>query len=135
MSAEKGNLSSLIQNMEGFSGTLNGNSARFDNIITQLSGFTDSLAAQPITPVMADITNAVGSLQEMLEKINGGENSAGLLLNDDELYKNVTGATSNLEHLIADIRNNPKRYLHFSAFDFGRVVHVNTPVAASEKIT
>ncbi len=133
MSAEKGNLSSLVQNLEGFSGTLNGNSARFDNIITQLSGFTDSLATQPITPVMADITDAVGSLQEMLGKINAGENSAGLLLNDDELYKNITGATSNLEHLIADIRNNPKRYLHFSAIDLGRVVHVSTPDAASEQ--
>ncbi len=131
MSSEKGNLSSLIQNMEGFSGTLNGNSARFDNIISHLSGFTDSLAAQPVTRMVADVTDAVGSLQKMLGKINSGQNSAGLLLNDDELYHNLTGVTASLDHLVTDIRSNPKRYLHFSAVDLGREVYVNAPAASS----
>ncbi|HNZ69404.1 MAG: MlaD family protein [Prolixibacteraceae bacterium] len=127
MSAEKSNLGRLIRNMEGFSSTLNNNSAHFDNIITKLAAITDTLASQPLTPLFADLSDAVNSIHFILKKVNSDQSSAGLLLNDDELYNNLTGLTTNLELLLADIRSNPKKYIHFSAFDFGKQVYINSP--------
>lgn len=132
MSAEKGNVSGLIRNMEGFSGALNNNSERFTNIVSKLSQFSDTLAAQPLGPVLADVSAAVNSLEGILEKANSDQSSAGLLLNDDQLYNNLTGLTSNLEQLLSDIRTNPKRYLHFSAINLGKEVYV-TPGAAQQE--
>ena len=132
MSAEKGNVSGLIRNMEGFSGALNNNSERFSNIVSKLSQFSDTLAAQPLGPVLADVSAAVNSLEGILGKANSDQSSAGLLLNDDQLYNNLTGLTANLEQLLSDIRTNPKRYLHFSAINMGKEVYV-TPGAAQHE--
>ena len=41
--------------------------------------------------------------------------------------------SENLAFLIKDIQNNPKRYLQFSAFDFGKEVYVNTRDDVSAK--
>ncbi len=132
MSDEKGNVSGLIRNMEGFSGALNDNSERFTNIVSKLSQFSDTLAAQPLGPVLSDISAAVNSLEGILGKANSDQSSAGLLLNDDQLYNNLTGLTANLEQLLSDIRTNPKRYLHFSAINMGKEVYV-TPGAAQQE--
>jgi len=131
MIQEKTNISKLVSNMEGITGTLKNNSGRFDNVIRNLSTLSDTLAALPFTPVITDMSKAVNSLQVILAKISSDQSTAGLLLNDDELYYNINGLTANLERLMSDIRNNPKRYLHFSALDLGRNVYVN--VSPSQK--
>ena len=127
LSQEKPNIISLIGNMEAITGSLKNNSARFDNVIRNLSAFSDTLASLPLAPVVNDMAHAVNSLQSILSKINSDKNTAGLLFNDDELYYNLTGLISNLEHLLTDIRNNPKRYVHFSAIDMGKEVYINAP--------
>jgi phospholipid/cholesterol/gamma-HCH transport system substrate-binding protein len=131
MIQEKSNITNLIDNMEGITGTLNKNSARFDNVIKNLSSVSDTLASLPFAPMVSDMAKAVNSLQNILSKINSDQSTAGLLFNDDELYYNITGLTSNLERLMTDIRNNPKRYLHFSAFDLGKNVNINTSPSQS----
>jgi phospholipid/cholesterol/gamma-HCH transport system substrate-binding protein len=126
ISNEKSSMSNLIRNMEDISGTLRNNSDRFSNVIRNLSSFTDTLATLPLTPVVHDMADAVGSMKNLLGRMDSDENSAGLLFRDDELYYNITGLTSGFQNLLTDIRNNPKRYLHFSAIDLGKDVYINT---------
>jgi len=133
MTQEKSSITRLVDNMEGISGTLNRNSARFDNVIKNFSTLSDTLASLPLTPVVTDMSKAVNSLQGLLSKINSDQSTVGLLFNDDELYYNITGLTSNLERLMTDIRNHPKRFLHFSAIDLGKNVYINTtPVQSAQ---
>ncbi len=130
MSQQKSNISSLIGNMEEFSGSLNRNSAHFNNIIDNLSSFSDTLSSLPLTPVMSNLSASVNSLQNILSKINSDKTTAGLLFNDDVLYHNITSLTANLERLLVDIRNNPKRYLRFSAVDLGKDVYISPSATA-----
>lgn len=132
MATEKSNISGLINNMKEFSGILSGNAEEFDNIVGKLSQFSDTLVTQPLGPVLADVSAAVNSLEEILAKANSDQSSAGLLLHDDQLYRNLTGLTSNLEYLLTDIRTNPKRYLHFSAIDLGKEVYVTSSGTPAE---
>ena len=50
----------------------------------------------------------------MMEKINKGEGSVGMLVNDQKLYKNLTSASGSLDSLLQDMEAHPKRY--FSVF-------------------
>ena len=40
----------------------------------------------------------------------------GKLLSDDELYNNLTTASDNLSTLLADLKENPHRYINISVF-------------------
>ena len=40
----------------------------------------------------------------------------GKLLKDESMYNNLNDASNELKELLADIKNNPKRYIHFSVF-------------------
>ena len=51
------------------------------------------------------------TLNSVLEKIDLGEGSLGLLLNDPSLYENVDSLSYNLNELIKGIKEDPKRYL------------------------
>jgi phospholipid/cholesterol/gamma-HCH transport system substrate-binding protein len=135
MGQEKSSISHFIDNMEQITGTMKDNSARFDNIIRNLSSISDTLAQLPLSPVVNNMAMAVNSVQNILSKINSDQSTAGLLFNDDELYYNITGLTSSLERLLSDIRSNPKRYLHISAFDLGKDVFINaTPLQTAQHL-
>lgn len=62
-------------------------------------------------------TNAsVLELKKTLEKLNSKEGSIGKLMNDDQLYDNMTLSASSLDSLLTDLKNHPGRYVHFSLF-------------------
>jgi phospholipid/cholesterol/gamma-HCH transport system substrate-binding protein len=127
MAQKKSNIGNLIGNMEEITSSLKKNSSGFENVVRNLSSFSDTLAKIPFTPIVSDMSQAIYSLQNILGRMNSDSSTVGLLFNDDELYYNITGLTSNLERLMADIRYNPKRYLHFSAVDLGKNVYISPP--------
>jgi phospholipid/cholesterol/gamma-HCH transport system substrate-binding protein len=49
------------------------------------------------------------------------------------LYQSINALAENMAFLIGDIQQNPKRYLKFSAMDFGKEVYINTKDDASDK--
>ncbi|MND08567.1 hypothetical protein D3C83_312810 [compost metagenome] len=52
----------------------------------------------------------------MLGKVNRGEGSLGLLLNDPAIYRHTDSLVLELRALAADLRANPKRYLSLKIF-------------------
>jgi phospholipid/cholesterol/gamma-HCH transport system substrate-binding protein len=55
-------------------------------------------------------------LKEITAKLNGGEGSAGRLLNDDSFINHVESTVSHLDSLIQDLKKHPGRYVKFSIF-------------------
>lgn len=75
----------------------------------------DSMTAQlALTSVTLDA--ATGSLDAILGRMARGEGTLGKLSADDSLYMNLNNAAANLNQLVADIRENPRRYLSISIF-------------------
>ncbi len=62
----------------------------------------------------ADYT--VKNLQNFTEKLNSNESSLGLLMNDKNLYFNLNNTAESADKLLIDLKENPKRYVHFSLF-------------------
>ena len=57
-----------------------------------------------------------GIVKLTTDKLNSTDNSIGLLLNDKGLYDNLNSTMDNASKLLLDLRENPKRYVHFSVF-------------------
>jgi len=133
MASEKGNVKNIVSNIEELTATFKNNAAEFEATIQNLNRFSDTLANVSVTPVLNNLANASAEIENILEKLNSDDNSAGLLLNDDELYQSINTLSENMGFLIGDIQQNPKRYLQVSAFDFGKEVYINTKNDASAK--
>lgn len=62
------------------------------------------------------VENTLKNIDKMAERFNSKDNSLGLLLNDCSLYNNLDSTTINASRLLRDLKENPKRYVHFSIF-------------------
>jgi len=126
VASEKENVKEIIANFRDITEVFNQNTAQLENVITNLSAFSDTLSQISVTPVLDNIMTATNEIKGVIEKLNQDDNTAGLLLNDERLYNSLSLLTSDLGSLIRDIQNNPQRYLQFSAIDLGKDVYVNT---------
>ncbi|HPF51289.1 MAG TPA: MlaD family protein [Draconibacterium sp.] len=126
VSSEKENVKNIVNNLDDITTTFKNNSQQLDATIKNLHAFSDTISNVSVTPIVNNIEAISEKLSVTLDKLNSSESTAGLLLNDDELYNSLNMLSENMAFLINDIKNNPKRYLQFSAFDFGKEVYVNT---------
>ena len=125
LASEKTNIHGILQNLNEISTTINENSDGFSNIIGNFSSISDSLAVAGIAELVKDLAGSVHGINNIIAKLDEGKGSAGKLLNNEELYANLAAMSQSLDYLLKDIRNNPKRYLHFSAFDLGKDVYIS----------
>lgn len=105
--------SKIVENIDSFTGTLKNNGEKIDNIVTSVDNLTTSLDSQQLGVKLA---SSVENLNALLAKFNESNGTVGSLLNDKELYDNLTSASDNLSALLGDLKQNPSRYVHFSVF-------------------
>lgn len=117
--SESSKLSAILSNVETITANFKNNGAKIDAILTNLNTVTDKAAALNFKATIDNANKAVADLQGMVSDLKGGKGSLGKLLNDDEMYKNLTNAAKNLDNLMIDLKANPKRYVHFSVFGGG----------------
>lgn len=102
--------------MQGNSDKLNRTFTNLDEMSTNLNSFSDTLTQMDIKQITTDLENVVADFQQISDKLNSKEGTAGKLINDETVYNNLDRATKQLEELLQDIKLNPKRYVHFSVF-------------------
>ncbi len=116
IAAEKIRFGEIMSNLESITTTIAENKENIDNILSNFSTLSDSLAQAEIPRTFANINRVVGDVAGIVEKINNGEGTLGLLINDEDLYKDLQESANQLHLLMEDIRVNPKRYVRFSLF-------------------
>lgn len=126
-----GKINSIVTNLDSISTTIKQNSGQITNIINNLSSLSDSLSKLNISPVFDEISSTIAGLNAIIQKLNTTESSAGLLINDPVLYQNLNNLAGSLDLLLKDVRNNPKRYVHFSAFNIGKDVYITSKPSTS----
>jgi len=85
-------------------------------VTKDLTKFSTNLAAVDLNKLISDSEKAVAEINSLITKIDSGEGTLGLLINDKKMYNNLANATKELEELLRDLKLNPKRYVHFSVF-------------------
>ena len=125
MQNEKWVLSRVFANLESITNNLKNNNEQITKIMANLASVSDSLQQSNIKATILTANSVLLQANTIIGKINRGEGTLGMLINNDTLYKNIESASRNLDKLMIDLRENPKRYVHFSVFDFGRTTIVD----------
>ncbi len=98
-------MSPTIENVKTISDNLN-------SITGDLNSVTAELKNLPIDSTMNNVYVTTENVKQLTNKLNSDNSSLGLLLNDDKLYNNLSGAAGSLDSLFIDIKKNPKRYIN-----------------------
>jgi phospholipid/cholesterol/gamma-HCH transport system substrate-binding protein len=86
------------------------------NTSENLKSITDSISNAQLSHTIRSFTQTVESLNKIVSTIESGEGTVGKLINDEILYQNLAAASKELKSLLSDLKNHPKRYVHFSLF-------------------
>lgn len=113
---EDAKLVAIITNVASITANIKSNNDKLTTIITNFSTISDSLAKADFAATMGKANRALTEVADIMEKVNNGEGSLGQLVENDSLYHNLEDASKDLDRLLIDIRENPRRYLHFSIF-------------------
>ncbi|MGC9331093.1 MAG: MlaD family protein [Bacteroidales bacterium] len=124
MEKEKNRMASILNNIDNITSTISNNNEAIKNTINNMSDLSDSLKAAQLTKTLNQANKVINDVAVITDKINKGEGSLGLLVNNDSLYNELESASTNLNRLVQDMRFNPKRYIDLRLFDLRRDVMV-----------
>ena len=125
------NLTGILNDAKGITANLNETSVQLNelmkNDLPQLTDKLNTVGSNVVTltnnlnqidlqAAMNKVDTTLNYIQLMSEKMNRKDNSLGLLLNDSSLYNNLSQTAGSANNLLIDLKENPKRYVHFSLF-------------------
>lgn len=102
--------------MAGLNKNVPGMMAKANNVLDNTETLTANLAAVDVASTMRQVDKTIANVQQLTAKFNSKEGSLGLLMNDTQLYDNLNSTMRNADSLVIDLRQHPKRYVHFSVF-------------------
>ena len=102
--------------MAGLNKTVPGMMSKANNVLDNTETLTANLAAVDVASTMRQVDQTIANVQQLTAKLNSKEGSLGLLMNDTQLYDNLNSTMRNADSLVIDLRQHPKRYVHFSVF-------------------
>ncbi|MCQ2194666.1 MAG: MlaD family protein [Paludibacteraceae bacterium] len=119
-----GNINRLTANLEHASVSLNTMMSKdvplilgnVNTITTDFSKVSTNLSRIDFASTMGKMDATLSNLQTITNKVNSGEGTVGLLLNDRTLYDNLANTAGSANTLLVDLKANPRRYVHFSMF-------------------
>ena len=116
VTTEASRLSIILANIDSLTASLNENRTGISNIIKNFESISDSLSQADLLAIFQKADSSISSLNQILAKINEGQGTAGMLMNNDSLYRELNKSAEELNKLLKDVRENPKRYVKFSLF-------------------
>jgi ABC-type transporter Mla subunit MlaD len=96
-------LKNTLQNVENLTSDEQEN---IKNMLANLEAASDELES-----ISTNLNSITGDLAQIMRKINEGEGTLGLMVNDPNLYNNLDSLTSNMNVLIEQLNENPRHYL------------------------
>jgi phospholipid/cholesterol/gamma-HCH transport system substrate-binding protein len=116
MLSDQGKLTSMIGHMEDITLNLKNHNEQLASAMSNLESISDSIARSELKTTISNTNKTLAETHQILEKINQGEGTLGMLVNNDSLYQNLTSLSQELDLLLKDLQENPKKYVNVSVF-------------------
>ena len=66
--------------------------------------------------IVSSLEGSLKNIEDITAQLNSGEGTVGMLLKDSTLYQRLDATCGAANALLDDLKENPKRYVHFSIF-------------------
>lgn len=86
------------------------------NANNMVNTLNDKVAPVDLAGTMQKVDQTIANMQTLTERLNSNEGSLGMLINDPALYNNLNSTMKSADQLLIDLKEHPKRYVHFSLF-------------------
>ncbi|MEZ4803977.1 MAG: MlaD family protein [Bacteroidia bacterium] len=103
-------LNGIISNVESITQNLKNNNANISLIVSNLKSTSDNIAAMKLKETVDRANKLMLDLSSIMDKVNSGEGSLGLLVNDKALYNNLNATALDLDKLLKDLNAFPAKY-------------------------
>ena len=112
------NNSSIIieETLTSKSSQINNTLDNFEKISSNLSEVSYELNSFGLSDLLSNLEVSVDGISSVVNKLDSNNSTIGKLINEDEVYNNLNSSIESLNNLITDIKENPKKYIHFSVF-------------------
>ena len=102
-------LNAFVDNLAVLSSKFISISEKADTLMADVSDVVSGISAD-------DIREVVSSFRILLENINDPDGTIGRLLTDDSVYDSVDSLLNDVDTLVRQIKENPKKYIKISIF-------------------
>lgn len=127
-------IANSLHNIEGITNNLNTTSRDLNVLMASLNNrvpgildktdatlanaqqVSDNLKDIDVAGTMAKVNATLANVEDMTKALNSKEGTLGLLMHDPSLYLNLSNTMQSADSLLIDLRQHPKRYVHFSLF-------------------
>lgn len=109
-------LNATLENVKGLTANLETASENLDPLLVNANSLVDSLRQLEIDKTLANLNTVAENLNSILGNLKEGEGTLGKMFYNDSLYVNLNKTAEDLDKLMIDMRENPRRYVHFSVF-------------------
>lgn len=114
------NLDATSRELHTLSASLNsevpGMLQKTNGVLDNTQQLTANLSTIDVADMMAKVDRTLKNVEEMTQRLNNAEGTLGLLMRDKSLYQNLTRTAADADSLMIDLKQHPKRYVHFSIF-------------------
>ena len=102
--------------MAGLNKQVPGMINRANGVLDNTNKLTSNLASLDVQGTLDRVNKTLENTQAFTEKLNSNKGTLGLLMNDTQLYDNMNSTMRHADSLVIDLKQHPKRYVHFSVF-------------------
>jgi phospholipid/cholesterol/gamma-HCH transport system substrate-binding protein len=116
MISDKQGLKGTMANFNQLSASLVTTERQLKPLLGKFNSIADSLSQSKLKAAVGNANQAIAQLNTVLTDLNSGKGTLGKIAKNDSLYSNLNNTAADLDRLFIDLKENPKRYVHFSLF-------------------
>ena len=120
MESVTGNLATTTDQANKLLAELNnrmpGMMTKADNVLANAEEASGKLAKLDVAGTMAKVDATLANVEQLTRELNNPNGTVGRLLKDPALYDHITQTVKDADSLVIDLKQHPKRYVHFSLF-------------------
>lgn len=120
-----GDIEATLGNVRSITGNLEANNKKIEAILANADSLSSQLVAADLAKTVQEINasitalkgtleranGAIGGVSELVDGVNAGEGTLGMLLQDEALYQNLSQLSRQADSLITDFQTRPYRYV------------------------
>ena len=87
-----------------------------DSVLSNTQTLTGNLAQVDLDATMKKVDATLANVQQITATLNNPNGTVGMLFNDAQLYKNLNATMRDVDSLLVDFKQHPRRYINVSVF-------------------